>query len=155
MDHPRYGFRYVDAKDLDDSCKEFVGLAVNGSDGNKLGNVEGFVIDLAEGIPRHVAVEAGWFIHKHFLLPIGHVTLAADGQSLVADINAERVKRFPGFDKSEFDKLTREDVARLDHVLASACEGVQLSADSDLGTHYKTPGWWRSTTYQATGSNRR
>jgi uncharacterized protein YrrD len=120
MDHPRPGFRYVAAKDLDDSGRKFAGFPVNGSDGESLGTVEGFVVDLFTGTPRHLAVGAGWFIHKHFLLPIGHVAISPDGNALVADITKERVKRFPGFDKGEFDKLSADELERLDRALESA-----------------------------------
>ena len=90
MDHPRQGFRYVDAKDLDESGMKFDGVEVEGSDGEKLGEVEGFIIDVVARRPRHVAVAAGWFFHKHFLLPIGHVTLQEGGTKLRADLTKVR-----------------------------------------------------------------
>jgi len=114
MDHPLPGLKYVAAKDLDGSGISLAGLDVNGVDGEKLGEVEGFVMDVAQGRPRHVAVGAGWFMHKHFLLPIGHVSRSADGTTLVADIGKDRVERFPGFDKSEFERLGPEQLTQLD-----------------------------------------
>jgi uncharacterized protein YrrD len=77
MDHPRPELKYVAAQDLDARSQKLDGAEVIGLDGEKLETVEGFIIDSREGRPRHVAVGAGWFIHKHFLLPIGHVSLAA------------------------------------------------------------------------------
>ena len=85
MDHPYSTLRYVAAKDLEDKGRQFANVPVIGSDGEKLGNVEGFIIDTTDGLARHVAVEAGWFIHKHFLIPVGHASIGTDG-TFVADI---------------------------------------------------------------------
>lgn len=141
MDHPIPGLKYVEAKDLDDSGTKFAGMDVTGVDGEKLGEVEGFVMNVRDGSPRHVVVRAGWFIHKHFLLPIGHVTAAAGGLTLIGDVTKERVKRFPGFDKSEFEKLGAEELTRLDATMAEAwAEG-----GPDVEAHYRVPGWWKAT----------
>ena len=97
MDHPRPNMRYVDAKELDDKANQLRGLEVNSSNGEKLGKVEGFIIDNNSGRPYHVVVgSGGWFRHKHFLLPIGHVALAPSQDRLVADVTKDRVERFPG-----------------------------------------------------------
>ena len=143
MDHPLPGLKYVDANDLDDSGMKFAGVEVDGVDGEKLGEVEGFVMDVAEGRPRHIAVGAGWFMHKHFLLPIGHATLDAGGKKLVADITKERVKRFPGFDKSEFERLDPDQLAQLDATMAAAC-AADTGASSGQHDHYQVPGWWKT-----------
>ena len=143
MDHPRPGFKYVAATDLDDSGMAFSGLEVDGLDGEKLGEVEGFVMDVVHGCPRHVAVGAGWFIHKHFLLPIGHVSRSNDGKKLIADITKERVEQFPGFDKSEFERLDPDQLAQLDATMAAACRNDQSSAAA-LDDHYRVPSWWKT-----------
>jgi len=135
----------VDAKDLDESGMKFDGLDVEGSDGEKLGEVEGFIIDVAARRPRHVAVSAGWFFHKHFLLPIGHVTLREGGTKLRADLTKERANRFPGFDKDQFEQLTTEELEQLDRTLASASADEGLGGELDR--HYQTPDWWQTSFY--------
>jgi len=152
MDHPRQGFRYVDAKDLDESGTKFDGVEVEGSDGEKLGEVEGFIIDVAARRPRHVAVSAGWFFHKHFLLPIGHVTLQEGGTKLRADLTKERANRFPGFDKDHFEQLTDEELEQLDRTLASA-SATDESLGGDFDRHYQTPEWWQSSFYSGPSSH--
>jgi hypothetical protein len=142
MDHPIPGLKYLDSKDLDEHGRKFSGMGVKDADGERLGEVEGFVMDVREGRPRHIAVVAGWFTHKHFLLPIGHATLSADGTELIADVRKERVKRFPGFDRNEFDKLGAAELDRLDATMAAACGSDFGSADSDA--HYRVPGWWQA-----------
>ena len=75
MDHPLPWLKYVDAKDLEDTEKsvKLAGMEVEDPAGEKLGKVEGFIIDIANGRPYHIVVDAGgWFTHKHFLLPVGH-----------------------------------------------------------------------------------
>ena len=155
MDHTRPELKFVSAKDLGDTGPALAGLPVNAIDGQKLGEVEGFIIDVAAARPRHVAVAAGWFIHKHFLLPIGHAALTADGKALVADLTKDRVKRFPGFDKSEFEKLSGADLERLDDVIAAACDDADNVSAVQLEIHYRLPDWWRSTYYRVPAGDRR
>jgi hypothetical protein len=153
MDHPKPGLKYIDARDLDDSAMKFKGVPVQGTDGAKLGEVEGFVMDVPQGRPRHVAVAAGWFIHKHFLLPIGHVALSDDGNTLVADITKERVERFPGFDPSEFEKLGAAELARLDAAMTD--EWVNDASSRELDTHFSVPDWWEEDFYRDPAGARR
>ena len=96
-------------------------------------------MDVQQGRPRHVVVAAGWFIHKHFLLPIGHVRLSPDGTTLSADIVKERVKSFPGFNKGEFEKLEGNDFYKLDHMMATLTTGVAVT---ELNDHYTLPAGW-------------
>src|SRR2546430_1384211 len=79
MDHPRPWLRYVDASDLDDTTVKFDSLPVQSPAGEKLGGVDGFIIDVTSGRPFYVVVDSGgWFKSKHYLLPIGHAMLDAD-----------------------------------------------------------------------------
>jgi hypothetical protein len=148
MDHPRPNLRYVAAADLAESGLKLKGLEVDGSDGEKLGKLDGFIIDAANGRPYHVVVEAGgWFTHKHFLLPVGHAMLNGDGTSLLADVAKERVKRFPGFDKGTFERLTDDDVKALDRMTTAACcpDEVVVVASWEIGSHYRYPDWWKES----------
>jgi hypothetical protein len=139
MDHPKRELKYVDARALNGLAARLDGAEVYGADGGKLGVVEGVIMDVQQGRPRHVVVAAGWFIHKHFLLPVGHVALSSDGTSLTADIIKERVEGFPGFAKSEFEKLEGEEFEELDHMMAGLTAGVAVT---ELEDHYKTPDGW-------------
>ena len=153
MDHPLPWLRYVDADDINDDTIDLDGMNVKSPSGDKLGDVDGFVIDSQSGRPYYVVVDAGgWFKSKHFLMPIGHMRLDADADSLVADVDRDRVSRFPGFDKDEFDKLTVSDLKRLNDDTCSACsiEGVAIvyGADEPLEKawnrpDFKRPEWWR------------
>jgi hypothetical protein len=153
MDHPISTLRYVAAKDLEDKGREFDNVPVIGSDGEKLGNVEGFIIDANDGLARHVAVEAGWFIHKHFLIPVGHASSGPDG-TFVADITKDRVRNFPGFDPKEFQKFSADDVKRMNSDLVSILTG-ELAPDSEFDAHFATPEWWSVTFYKFPAETRR
>ena len=151
MDHPRPGLRYVDADDLDSGSFDFDGIDVVDQADEKLGIVDGFIIDVNQSRPYHVVVEAGhWYKHKHFLLPIGHVTLDAAGKRLKADVAKARVERFPGFSRSEFEKLTDKDLDQMATSAASVC----CDATPDMSTawyswsHYEYPSWWDASYYR-------
>jgi hypothetical protein len=157
MNHPRPTLRYVDAKDLSGGGLKLNGLEVDGVDGEKLGKVEGFIIDVATGRPYHIVAGAGhWFTHKHFLLPIGHAMLSDDGSKLIADLTKERVKGFPGFDKSKFEKLTAEELKQMEDSIAAACcpdEVVVMAWET--GGHYRYPEWWQESYYSSATADRR
>ena len=138
MDHTRPELKYVDARELNGTAARVDGVPVIGSDGETLGKVEGFIIDVRQRRPRHVVVSAGWFIHKHFLVPIGQVRLNAEDTELRADVVKSRVEGSPGFDKAAFERLAGEDASRLDEMIVAATGAG--GADSD--DNYRMPQGW-------------
>jgi len=155
MDHPRPGLRYVDADDLDDSALDFDGLDVESTAGEKLGDVDGFVIDINAARPMYVVVDAGgWFWSKYFLLPVGHVALDSAGRKLVADVPRERVARFPGFDRDEFEQLTDGELMDMDEQMLAACcpdqtfDRLTAAERYNRWSHYRQPGWWDASYYR-------
>src|SRR4051812_34280827 len=139
MDHPRPGLRYVDASDLDGSFK-FDGLDVESYTEDKLGTVDGFIIDVNSARPYYIVVDAGgWFTSKYFLLPIGHAGLDVPENKLIADVKKENVARYPGFDRDEFDKLSSGELDRLDRQMVSACcPEESTDNDADFARRYET-----------------
>src|SRR6185295_3979367 len=152
MNQPRPNLRYVDGKDLGDTAMKLRGLEVDSVKDEKLGKVEGFIIDAATGRPYHVVVgSGGWFRHKHFLLPIGHAALSSDNDRLVADITKDRVERFPGFDKDEFKKLSEADLKQLDAAMSAACCPTTVVAVDMVEwetPHHAAPSWWNADFYR-------
>jgi hypothetical protein len=146
MDHPRPWLRIVDAKDLDDSRIDFSKLAVKTPSNDKLGKVDGFIVDVDSGRPYYVVVDAsGWFKTKHFLLPIGHAQLDSEADAIVADVPRERVKHFPGFDKAEFASLSEADLARLSNETSEACCVTDVTVAVWERPHYEQPSWWQDS----------
>jgi len=160
MDNPRPWLRYVDASDLDHSVIKFDGMPVDSLAGDKLGEIDGLIVDVAAGRPYYVVVDAGgWFKSKLFLLPIGHVGLSSAQDRLVADLDRSRVERYPGFDRGEFEKLNDEELEAMAGLITEACcpplESTPASASGRAWTtrpHYTAPAWWRSDYYRASSS---
>ena len=155
MDHPRPWLRYVNAGDLDDSTFDFDGLAVVNPAGEKLGDVNGFILDADSARPYHVVVDAkGWFKTKHFLLPVGHARLDAQRKALVADLSKDHIKKFPGFDLDAFAKWSPEDMDRFNRETADACcmdvtiVTTEPAAGWQTASHYAMPSWWDSLYYR-------
>jgi hypothetical protein len=138
VDHPLPWLKYVDADDLDDDAVDFDGMDVESPSGEHLGDA------------------GGWFKSKHFLMPVGHVRLDADTETLKADLSRERVERFPGFNKDEFGKLTPEDVKRFNDQTLQVCalttytysEAEPYSAAWDR-PEFGYPEWWRPSAERA------
>lgn len=155
MDHPRSWLRYVKAADIDNSAFDFDGVKVENSSGDKLGDVNGFVLDADTGHPYYVVVDSGgWFKSKHYLLPIGHARLDVEHKTLFADLTRDNITRFPGFDLDKFEKWSEEDLDRFNRETSGACcvditivatEPVQ---DWTTSAHYRRPDWWDSNYYR-------
>jgi hypothetical protein len=152
VDHPYPWLKYVDAGDVSGAVVDFEGMDVQSPDGDALGDVEGFIVDEDNGRPYYVVVDSkGWFKSKHFLLPVGHTRLQSDegGQLLVAGISRERIKRFPGFDKSAFEKLSPEDLRRFNDETCAACSSITVTYVAEEPytaawerADYSHPTWW-------------
>ena len=154
MDHPLPWLRYVDAGDLEND-DELAGMPVESPTGEKLGHVDGFIVDDQGGRPYYVVVDAGgWFKSRHFLLPVGHTQLDSDTDrdALVADLPRERIDRFPGFDKDEFHRLSPADVKRINDETCQAC-GVTAITYSATEPYvaawdrpdFRYPNWWSAS----------
>jgi hypothetical protein len=152
MDHPYPWLKYFPAEELDDQGVEIDGMRVDSPSGENLGKVEGFIVDSDSGRPYYVVVDAGgWFKSKHFLLPVGHVHLDDARDHLMADVPKEHVTRFPGFDLSNFDKMTVDDIKQLNVETLQACTiaGVVYSysetepyTDAWNRADFDYPEWW-------------
>src|SRR5262245_4013342 len=80
----------------------------------KLGIIDGLIVDADSGRTYYMVVDApGWFSSKQFLLPIGQTHLDDDRDALVVNLSKDQVKRFPGFDKDEFETLSDVDIKRI------------------------------------------
>ena len=157
MDHPRPNLRYVDAKELDDSATKLRGLRVDSNGNEQLGKVEGFIIDVNSGRPYHVVVgSGGWLRHKHFLLPIGHASLAPGNDRLIADVGKDRVERFPGFDKDEFKTMAEDELKKFDAPTMAICcpDEAPVALATWETTHYAYPSWWQADYYRPDRADR-
>ena len=157
MDQTTYAsrLRYLDADDLDDSDVDFDGLDVRGTDGEKLGEVAGFLVDPGAGRVLYTVVDSGgWFRSRRFLVPIGHASVDRDGAVLRVDVARDRLRDYPQFDEQRFRDLSDEDLRAYEQRMAAICCPDDLRGDTaawrhDAARHYQQPGWWSAGAYTA------
>jgi hypothetical protein len=149
MDHPYRSLKYVGVRDLGRSKQVFDNFAVEDPMGEKLGKLEGFIVDTGRGLPYYSVVDTGgWFRSKHVLIPIGHAMLDSESHKLIADVPKERIRRFPGFDLNLFPTLSNAELNQMGRDIAMVCcaDDVAGSAtdvtEIEVWTHYRTPAWW-------------
>ena len=112
MDHPKPNLKIVEANEYQ-AGEKFDGGAVTSASGEELGHVQGFVVDIESGDPRYIVVDAGgWFMSKHFLLPMRNARMDESG-TVTADLTREEVQKFPGFNKDEFESATGDELERI------------------------------------------
>jgi hypothetical protein len=121
----------------------------------KLGSVDGFIVDTALGRPYYLVVDSGgWFKSKRFLVPIGHLSYDTGRRRFIADLTRDRVNRFPGFDRDEFEQLSDDELARMDEQIVACCcptQKVDRPASAsrfEQWTHYRSPSWWSADFYR-------
>jgi hypothetical protein len=149
------GLRYLDADDVDDAVVDFDGLDVYGSDGHKVGDVDGFIIDAGERRLKYVVVDSGgWFTSRRLLLPVGHAALAPDRRSLQVDLTRQALERLPPFHHEEFGELRGEALLAFERDMTVACCPDEPLEDVSTATttsgarrHFEPPAWWSSARY--------
>jgi hypothetical protein len=143
--------RYVSADNVDDSVVDFHNLDVHGPDEDKLGTIDGFIIDTVAERALYVVVDSGgWFTSERFLLPIGHARLHADGRALDVDVTKDALARYPEFDEARFRESSDDALRAYEARMASACcPGEVMPASTTASDvyqtrrHYTQPDWWR------------
>ncbi len=145
--------RYLDAHDVDDSVVDFDGLDVCGRDGEKLGGVDGFIVDLASGRVLYIVIDSGgWFRSRRLLAPIGHAVIDRGRRALALDISKDRLHNYPEFDEARFSAFTDADLRMFEARMSEVCcpeEPAQEAATPVTTTwafethrHYRQPDWW-------------
>jgi hypothetical protein len=150
VDHPLPWLRYVDAGKVTAPDFAFEGMKVRNDAMETLGKVHGFVVDNASMRPYYVVVDSGgWFKSREFLVPIGHARIDDDRDAIVVDLPKSRIERFPGFNRDEFQRLSKEEIGRMNDAICSACadsNDVYVPADPLAPAwgrpEYTQPDWW-------------
>jgi hypothetical protein len=153
--------RYLDAADVDTAGMDVAldGLQVQGPDGQKIGNVDGFIMDPDGRRVIYVVVDAGgWFTSRRLLLPIGHAALGADRRVLETDITRDALRRLPEFDGERFRAFTDEELRAFERNTVVACCPDEPLEEVSVGTggydarrHYREPDWWQQARYAPEG----
>ena len=157
MDQRTYAsrLRYLDADDVDDAVVDYDGLDVYGPDGQKIGDVDGFIIDADARRVNYVVIDSGgWFTSRRLLLPIGHASLGADRKSLQTDVTRDALRRLPEYEPDHFRKFSDDELRAFERNTVVACcpdEPLEDVSVTDWGydsrRHYRQPDWWSSARY--------
>lgn len=147
------GLRYVDVEELQRSnAGLMVGAEIRDRNDEKVGELDGFVVDAVTGRPKYAVIEAGgWFKSERYLLPIGHLDVAPDGNCTV-DIARSAIERYPEFDESRWLRASSEKRWAFEYETLSACcpEDAGLvgagekAVNFDRWAHHHEPAWWRT-----------
>ena len=157
MEYTTYAsrLRYLDADDVDDAVVDYDGLDVRGPSNDKVGTVDGFIVDAQAGRVYYVVVDSGgWFRSRRFLLPIGHAVVDPARRALMVDVSRDALSRYPEFDEDRFRQFSDEDLRVFETVLAEACCPGEPSEDMSVPAwahgqqrHYNQPAWWKDGAY--------
>lgn len=148
---------YLDADDVTDPVVDYDGLDVYAEDGQKIGDIDGFIVDREARRVNYVVVDSGgWFRSRRLLVPIGHATLSDDRKSLQTDVSREALGRLPEFDEDRFQAFTDDELRAFERNTVVACcpdESLEeVSATTwgyDSRRHYQQPEWWGASRYSA------
>ena len=143
--------RYLPASDLDDSDVDFDGLDVHGHDDEKLGDIDGVIVEPESGRAFYIVIDSGgWFRSRRFLLPIGHATVDRDARALRVDVSKDALKRYPEFDTDRFQAFSDDDLRIFERRTVEVCcpdESIETDFGAswyfDTRRHYRQPAWWK------------
>ncbi len=145
-------FRYVDADDLQNTTIDFDDLDVRNAADDKLGDVDGFIVDAASGRPYYVVVNSGgWFSGGKYLVPINRGRIEHDQRHdedvLRVNLDKDAIRNYPKFDRDEFARLSDDRLRDFETSYARACcpesfgEGVTTVSYETLEP-FRQPDWW-------------
>ena len=144
--------RYVDADQVGSEVIDFDGLKVRTPAGDKLGDVDGFIVDMDARRPYYVVVDSGgWFSSQKFLVPIGHARVDRDGDALVVDVPRGTLSRYPEYHRESFERLSDDELRAYERRFSDVCCPDDTiapgSSYDDSYAHYRQPDWWQTEYY--------
>ncbi len=149
----QFRLRFIDAADILGCAVELDGLPVYSVSAERLGEIDGFIVDAHTGSPYYAVVDSGgWFRTRRYMVPVGH--LAVDGESARAfvDFGKKTIESFPPFDFDRFEEVPDEDLRNVERQILNACSPAPLGEQAQAATvrddgqsaHDRAPGWWPS-----------
>jgi hypothetical protein len=103
--------RYVDAARLTTPFGSLGGVELVGAENNKVGRLDGVLIDPRERQLRFFVVESrGWFTTRHYLLSVRPTRIEREQRALRVDIDPEEVSRLPIIHPDALPPFSDEDL---------------------------------------------
>jgi sporulation protein YlmC with PRC-barrel domain len=94
------------------------GNDVYNSDGEDLGDVKDFMLDMSDGTVGYVVLSFGAFLgigEKLFAVPWNALALDTEKKRFILDVDKNRLKNAPGFDKGHWPDMADQSWAREIH----------------------------------------
>ncbi|HEY3204431.1 MAG TPA: PRC-barrel domain-containing protein [Thermoanaerobaculia bacterium] len=91
------------------TASTLTGNAVRNSQGERLGKIEDFMLDLETGRIAYCVLSFGGFLgmgDKLFAVPWNAMTLDMVNHEFILDVPQERLKQAPGFDKDNWPDIS-------------------------------------------------
>lgn len=111
VDNPGPGPYVMDAESL-------TGDKVKNSAGETLGEIKSIMLDVPQGRIAYAVLSFGGFLgvgDKLFAVPWHALTLDADDECFILDVDKEQLKEAPGFDKDHWPSMADETWATSIH----------------------------------------
>jgi sporulation protein YlmC with PRC-barrel domain len=98
---------------FDSAATLLSGSTITGDDvcnmqNEKLGEIQDIMLDMTEGKIRYAVLSAGGFLgigERLFAVPWKALTLDKENKRFLLDVDAERLKNAPGFDKDQWPNM--------------------------------------------------
>lgn len=90
------------------SAESLAGDKVVNPEGEKLGEIDSIMLDVPSGRIAYAVLSFGGFLgmgDKLFAIPWSALTLDADRERFVLNVDKERLKKAPGFDKDHWPSM--------------------------------------------------
>jgi sporulation protein YlmC with PRC-barrel domain len=100
------------------AASDFEGEDVVNRQGETLGDIEEIMIDVRSGRIAYAVLSCGGFLgigDKLFAIPWSALTLDTDNKQFVLDVDRDRLKNAPGFDKDHWPSMADQSWATQVH----------------------------------------
>jgi sporulation protein YlmC with PRC-barrel domain len=100
------------------SADTLSGNDVYNSDGEDLGDVKDFMLDMSDGKVGYAVLSFGAFLgmgEKLFAVPWNALTLDTENKRFILNVDKDRLKHAPGFDKGHWPDMADQSWAREIH----------------------------------------
>lgn len=96
------------------SAGSLTGDEVSNRSGEKLGHIKDFMIDIQSGHIHYAVMSCGGFLgmgDRLFAVPWNALQLDRENNAFFLDVDVERLKKAPGFDKDDWPNMADEQWA--------------------------------------------
>ena len=90
------------------AASSFEGETVVNGHGEVLGEIEEIMLDVRSGRIAYAVMSVGGFLgigEKYFAVPWSALTMDTDNKNFLLDVDKERLKNAPGFDRNQWPSM--------------------------------------------------